>query len=65
MSYYWDKTVEGGKCINGPSMYFSEAMLNLLSDVILLVLPFPMVVKLKMGRAQKVGLCGIFMLGGM
>lgn len=65
MSYYWDKTVLGGKCVNGPAMYFAHTILNLLSDVILLLLPFPVVAKLKVGRAQKVGLCGIFMLGGM
>ena len=40
-------------------------MLNLVSDVVLLALPWPMVAKLEVGRGQRWGLAGIFCLGGM
>lgn len=65
IAYFWDQSIPGGRCINGPASYFVEAILNFGSDVCLLVLPFPMVMRLKVGRAQKWGLCGVFCLGGM
>ena len=39
--------------------------MNLASDVVLLALPWPMVARLKVGRAQRWGLVGVFCLGGM
>jgi hypothetical protein len=61
----WDATITGGKCINQPSLYIATAVANILSDIILFVLPIPMVVKLQIPLMQKIGLGVIFTIGSL
>lgn len=43
----------------------ATAVLNMATDILLLVLPIPMVVKLQMPRVQKAGLICIFGVGSL
>jgi hypothetical protein len=61
----WDVTITEGSCIDWTPLYMATAVLNMITDILLLVLPIPMVVKLQMPRAQKAGLICIFGLGSM
>lgn len=61
----WDITVTGGSCVNQPVLYFATAAVNIASDVILFVLPLPMVFKLQLPFKQKIGLMGIFTIGSL
>ena len=38
---------------------------NVLTDIVVLGMPWPMVLKLKLPRRKKVQLLGIFMIGGL
>jgi hypothetical protein len=59
----WDITIIEGSCIDRTPVYMATAVLNMITDIILLVLPIPMVVSLQMPRAQKVGLICAFGIG--
>lgn len=59
----WDVTITEGSCINRAALYIATAVLNMATDIMILVLPIPMVVKLLMPRAQKLGLILIFAVG--
>ncbi|KAI9681320.1 MAG: hypothetical protein M1817_002603 [Caeruleum heppii] len=59
----WDLTVTGGKCINKPVFYIATASINVATDVLMLLLPWPMVWNLQMPRRQKIGLVFIFLTG--
>jgi hypothetical protein len=61
----WDVTITAGSCIDRTPLYMATAVLNMATDLLLLVLPVPMVVGLQMPRAQKLGLMCIFGVGSL
>jgi hypothetical protein len=61
----WDSTITEGRCIDFVSQYKSVAIIGLLSDVILLLIPIPMALNLQMPWQQKAGLIGLFIIGGI
>lgn len=65
INYIWDKSIEGGKCIDTESFFISSAALNIVSDITILLLPIPMVWKLKINTKKKVALISLFSLGGL
>ncbi|PNH48803.1 hypothetical protein VD0003_g8326 [Verticillium dahliae] len=50
----WDPYVTG-KCVDFPMVYIAIAVANIVSDVVLFVIPIPTIIKLKMPLAQKIG----------
>ncbi|KAG0127171.1 hypothetical protein HOY82DRAFT_83309 [Tuber indicum] len=62
--YFWDKTIPGGFCWDLELAHLINLVLNLITDVVITVLPFPILTKLVLPRRQKFGLCAIFGLGG-
>ena len=60
---FWDHNVQGAKCINLPRFTIASGVLNLLTDVLILCLPGPMVWGLNTTVAQKITLTGMFLLG--
>lgn len=60
----WDFTVEPIRCIDENMFYIASASVNVFTDVLILVLPLPIVWKLKISKAQKIAVSFIFALGG-
>ncbi|KAL2070658.1 hypothetical protein VTL71DRAFT_13684 [Oculimacula yallundae] len=54
----------GGTCINKKFMWFFNAGFNILTDLIILALPIPVLSSLKLPAKQKIGLMFVFALGG-
>jgi len=52
-----------GTCGDRPAAYTAIGAINLITDVVILLLPVPTVWKLKMPVSSKVGICGIFAIG--
>ncbi|KAF5242472.1 hypothetical protein FANTH_8638 [Fusarium anthophilum] len=53
----WDPYLfASGKCIDYAVMYIIIAVANVISDIVLFVIPMPMIVRLKMPLGQKIGL---------
>jgi hypothetical protein len=52
-------------CINRGGIYIAQAVIGIVTDVLLLALPIPTVLKLQMPNKQKIGLVGIFGVGSM
>ncbi|KAF4778685.1 hypothetical protein HER10_EVM0008810 [Colletotrichum scovillei] len=65
LSHYWTQ-FKGttGTCINVGRFFFILAIINLITDVILLVIPVPEILKLQMRKDKKIAVCGILGLGG-
>ncbi|KAK5996634.1 hypothetical protein PT974_01971 [Cladobotryum mycophilum] len=61
----WDVRITGGECINRASLYIATAAVNIISDVIIFILPLPVIVRLQIPRRQKIGLLLIFVLGSL
>lgn len=54
-----------GKCVNAAVMYIAIAVANIVSDVILFIIPIPTIVRLKMPLVQKVGAGVMFGIGSV
>ncbi|KAI9852612.1 MAG: hypothetical protein M1838_000060 [Thelocarpon superellum] len=50
-------------CIDALAVYYATSSINLVTDLIILVLPMPVIWSLKVPRRQKYVLCAIFVLG--
>lgn len=64
VSYFWYKN-QPGKCLDEVNFFRWNGVANMLTDVMILCLPGPMVWGLQMARRQKLVLIGIFLLGGL
>ncbi|KAF1982026.1 hypothetical protein K402DRAFT_424873 [Aulographum hederae CBS 113979] len=62
-AYFWDSRLEG-HCLNSTAIYFTNASLNIVTDIITLVLPMPVIGSLQLPRKQKLALMVGFGLGG-
>jgi hypothetical protein len=51
------------KCLNREAMYFAQAGFNIISDAVILVLPLPSLLQLRMPTLKKVSLLGVFSVG--
>ncbi|KAK5118770.1 hypothetical protein LTR85_007976 [Meristemomyces frigidus] len=60
----WDSKIPGSTCINTTSFWMAYAIINILTDVLVLALPIPEIFRLHLNLRQRVGLCGVFLLGG-
>ncbi|KAI9681517.1 MAG: hypothetical protein M1817_002801 [Caeruleum heppii] len=65
VSYFWNQAIPGteGKCVNVNIYYLLSGLITIITDVIILILPMPVVWKLQIPKSQKFALTGIFVLG--
>ncbi|PVH98282.1 hypothetical protein DM02DRAFT_630405 [Periconia macrospinosa] len=63
LAYQWDKSIPGGRCGNLIRGYQIIGIPNLLSDVLIMVIPIPAIWKLQMEMATKIGLVATFLIG--
>ena len=63
VSFYWDKSVPGGSCIDMKRFYQWNGVANMLIDLLILSLTFPMVWRLQIDLRKKLTLSAIFALG--
>ena len=60
----WNPQVKG-KCINLSAELVASSVLNVVTDVFILVLPLPILWRLQISLERKLELIGIFSLGGL
>ncbi len=53
------------KCYDYLPMFFATVITNMIMDIMILTIPWPMIWKLQMPLRQKVAVTGIFLLGGL
>ncbi|KZL86818.1 integral membrane protein [Colletotrichum incanum] len=61
----FDFTITGGTCLDVGVLYMATAVSNIITDVMLFVLPMPMIFNLRMKMAQKIGAVFIFAIGSV
>lgn len=64
VAYFWDKTIDG-HCMNQLAFWFSNAALNICTDLIVFGFPMPLLKRLQLPKNQKIGLMIIFAFGGL
>lgn len=63
-NYYWNKSIKG-HCPPFILIYLIGLILNLVTDIAILVAPIPIIWGLQMNARSKIALTGIFLLGGL
>ena len=61
---FWDPSIPG-HCLAYKPLWYSNAALNIMTDVVILIIPIPALMPLDLPLRQKVGCCCIFALGGL
>ena len=64
LAFYWDKSIEGGTCLNNYATSLSVSIINLILDLIVIALPMPMLWALQVTTSKKIGLTTVFGIGG-
>ncbi|KAK0938777.1 hypothetical protein LTR29_009627 [Friedmanniomyces endolithicus] len=58
----WDRRIPG-HCLNNEAFWYSHAAFNIFFDIVVFIMPIPLIRTLKLARGQKTGLISIFCLG--
>lgn len=60
---FWDASVEDGNCMDRAVIWFTNAGLNIAQDVVIILLPMPLIQTLQISKSQKRGLMIMLALG--
>lgn len=63
--YFWNRSIPGGYCVETAAFWYGHAGWNSAADIMILLLPIPVIRSLQMGRAQKMAVMGVFGLGAL
>lgn len=63
VAYHWDKTIPGGHCITSGPLSPVSAILNLVFDVAILLLPQKAIWTLNMSFKKRLGVSVVFVVG--
>lgn len=61
---FWDPSVPGF-CFNKEALWFSNSAIHILTDLLILIYPMPVIRSLQLPSRQKFALMGVFALGGL
>ncbi|KAJ5490512.1 hypothetical protein LT330_008552 [Penicillium expansum] len=67
ISYFWNEIIDptaGSYRYNFYYYYVGNAAANVVTDVLILLVPIPVIWNLQMRTTQKIGVCGVLLLGG-
>jgi hypothetical protein len=59
----WDFTIQNGSCIQVRTLFLFATVFSVLTDVLLCVIPMPLIWRLKISMQDKIGISGLFGLG--
>ncbi|KAF5963688.1 integral membrane protein [Fusarium bulbicola] len=59
---FWDRNLQG-KCLRKQPMWYITAAGNIVTDIMIIAIPFPVVINLKLARRQRYVLVAVFCLG--
>jgi hypothetical protein len=63
-SFFWNPK-QPGHCFNRTVSRISLSIINVITDFAIVIMPMPVVWNLQLPTARKIGLSGIFLLGGI
>ncbi|KAK7596859.1 hypothetical protein V3481_003467 [Fusarium oxysporum f. sp. vasinfectum] len=62
---FWNHSITPRRQIDGPMFYITTAIITIVTDFLVLLIPFWVFVGLKMRLAAKIGLIVVFLMGGV
>lgn len=67
LNFYWRQYAgdKDGYCIDTLKFYLVFGIINMVTDIIILAVPFPRILKLHMNKKKKASIAGIMLLGSL
>lgn len=65
VAFIWDITIQGGHCISLIALARFTCITGIVTDILILTLPIPIVWNMQLNRSKKIGVCGVFLLGSL
>ncbi|CAI7650212.1 unnamed protein product [Penicillium manginii] len=63
-SHFWTQfSGTEGKCIGVNKFFLALGIINMMNDIIILVIPFPRIIRLQMSARKKIAICAIMAVG--
>ncbi|KAL8645054.1 MAG: hypothetical protein Q9210_006924 [Variospora velana] len=62
---FWNPSIPDSKCVKGTKLYLANAILNVVFDFMVLLVPVPMLLKLQVPTRQKFVIGALFSLGSI
>ncbi|KAJ5316838.1 hypothetical protein N7508_001346 [Penicillium antarcticum] len=63
LAKFWDSSVPGF-CFDKKALWFSNSAIHIVTDILILIYPMPVLKSLQLPKKQKLAVMGIFALGG-
>lgn len=63
LAFHWNTSIPGGYCGNFYALWLTIGVLNIVTDLVLLLLPMPCLYGLKLSFHKRLGLMGMFGAG--
>ncbi|KAL8898007.1 MAG: hypothetical protein Q9207_006914 [Kuettlingeria erythrocarpa] len=64
VAFLWDRSIPGGHCIDFSAFSRFTSIMNIVTDILILAMPIPIVWSLHLDKSKKIGVCAVFLLGG-
>ena len=61
----WNLNIKNAKCLNLANIAYASAAFNIATEVIILVLPMPVISSLNLGLKRKIGISALFAAGAL
>lgn len=65
IAFNWNREIPGGSCINTKAFFISALALNTFNDVLIVLLPVPMIWRVQIPKSEKIALLAVFLFGGL
>lgn len=62
---FWDKSITNPNCVDTKAQWLSYAIINIVCDALILIMPLYPISQLRLPRAKRFGLAGIIALGAL
>ncbi|KAI4202070.1 MAG: hypothetical protein LQ350_002859 [Teloschistes chrysophthalmus] len=63
LAYYWDRTIPNGHCVDDLLIGYAITSVNIVTDLIVLILPIPWLWGMNMAVPKRMAVVGLFVLG--
>ncbi|KAB8219244.1 hypothetical protein BDV33DRAFT_204559 [Aspergillus novoparasiticus] len=65
LNYHWFFKSPAGQCVNPNATYTAVGMVDMITDVLIILTPVPMILRLRIAPLQKLGILGVFAFGAV
>ena len=65
IEFFWNRDIKSGVCLDVNALAYANSAMSMVQDIIIIILPIPVTLKLNMDQQKKIGIALMFGLGGL